>query len=185
MTITDVLSRRPPIAPPTLQLYRIRNSARGLFLSTGPLYLASHWKGGHSFPCLATILTTCPWCVACDARNHAYFPCLLKSDSTGPHRLVLELPAKTIPQMTDLYGKTFTASRRAPRAPVTIEFDNAPPNAPNPPPRVDHRETLRTIAKVYSLPDPAAYANEKDWLVAIHARVNDPDYTPARNLTPR
>lgn len=179
--ITDVLSRPPSLLPPTLPLHRIRQSARGLFLTTGPLYLASHWRAGHSFPCLATILTTCPWCTGCEPRHHAYFPCLLKWDVTNAHRVVLELPARTAPEISDLYGKLFTASRRSARAPVSIEFNNAPPNAAAPPPRLDHRETLRTIAKVYALPDPAAYQTEKEWLVAVDARANDPDYTPAKN----
>jgi hypothetical protein len=182
--ITDALSRRPRLLPPTLPLHRIRQSARGIFLTTAPLYLASHWRNGHSFPCLATILPTCPWCAGCEPRHHAYFPCLLKWDISNAHRVVLELPARTIPEISDFYGKVFTATRRSTRAPVTVTFDNAPPNAAAPPPHVDHRETLRTIAKVYALPDPAAYATELEWLVAIEARANDPDYTPAKKATP-
>ena len=182
--ITDDLSRRPSVLPPTLPLHRIRQSARGLFLTTAPLYLASHWRDGHSFPCLAKLLTHCPWCAGCEARHHAYFPCLLRCDIQKAHRVVLELPARTVPEIPDLYGKTFTLTRRSTRAPVTIEFDNAPPTAADPPPRLDHRETLRTIAKVYALPDPAAYPTEKQWLVAVDARVTDPHYTPAQNPTP-
>lgn len=179
--ITDVLSRRPSVLPQTLPLQRIRESARGLFLTTGPLYLASHWRAGHSFPCLATLLTTCPWCKSCEPRHHAYFTCLLKWDITYAHRVVLELPARAVPEITELYGKIFTATRRSARAPIILEIENAPATAAAPPPQVDHRETLRTIAKVYALPDPSAYSTEKDWLIAVDARVNDPDYTPAKN----
>lgn len=184
MPISDALAKRPRILAPTLPLSRIQNAARGLFLSNAPLYLASHWRTSRSFPCLATILTTCPWCAGCESRHHAYFPCLLKWDTTGSHRVILELPARAMPEIDDLYGKVFIATRRTPKAPVTIELDDAAAAAATPPPRVDHRETLRTIAKVYALPDPAAYATEQEWIIAVHTRANDPDYTPKTRLTP-
>jgi hypothetical protein len=75
----------------------------------------------------------------------------------------------------------FAATRRSKRAPVMIEIEAPRADAAAPPPRLDHRETLRTIAKVYALPDPAAYETEQKWLFAIQDRVNDPNYSPAKN----
>jgi hypothetical protein len=95
--------------------------------------------------------------------------------------VVLELPASCCPPDELLYGKHFTASRRGKRCPVNVEISDRQNSEPAPPPRRDQRETLRTIAKVYALPDPAAYDTEKEWLQAVQIRADDPDYSPGKS----
>ena len=179
MSITDVLSRRPRTLPPTLPLSRVHDFARGTILVDAPLFLASHWRNGRSFPCLSTILASCPYCAGCEQRHHAYIACVLNNGGTHTMKVVLELPAKCCPPDELLYGKHFVATRRGKRCPVNVEISDRQNDEPAPPPKADPRDTLRTIAKVYALPDPAAYDTEKEWLAAVQVRASDPDNSPA------
>jgi hypothetical protein len=181
MSITDVLSRRPRTLPPTLPLSRVRDYARGTILVDAPLFLASHWRNGRSFPCLEKILPSCPYCSGCEQRHHAYVACVLNSGGTHTSIVILELSARCFPLEEHLYGKHFTASRRGKRSPVDVEISDRQSDEPAPPPRREQRETLRTIAKVYALPDPVAYDTEKEWLAAVKIRVLDPDYSPGKS----
>ena len=96
-------------------------------------------------------------------------------------KVVLELPAKCCPPDELLYGKHFVATRRGKRCPVNFEISDRQNSEAAPPLKADPRDTLRTIAKVYAMPDPAAYDTEKEWLAAVHVRVSDPDYSPGRS----
>ena len=182
MNVTDALSRRPRTLPPTFPLCRVHDFARGTILVDAPLFLASHWRLGRSFPCLKSILPSCPYCAGCEQRHHAYIACVLNNGAAHTMNVVLELPAKCCPPDTSLYGKHFTATRRGKRSPVIIELSDRRDDEPAPPPRRDQCETVRTIAKVYALPDPAAYDTEMEWLLAIEARAADPDYSPGKSI---
>jgi len=62
---------------------------------------------------------------------------------------------------------------------MTIE--PRPPNVSAPPPPIGSDQVLRTLAKVYALPDPAAYETENEWLLALEIRTRSPDYSPGRH----
>jgi hypothetical protein len=181
MPVTDALSRRPRVLPPTLPLVRVASMARGLFLADSPLYLPSHWRLGRSFPCVAALLQHCPWCAGAERREHAYIPVLLAHTGYKPTRDLLEVPPHVFTENAGLYGKCFTASRRSKRAPLLVSIEPRPDDKPPPPPPIDAHQVLRTLAKVYALPDPAAYDTEHEWLLALQIRTDSPDYSPGRH----
>jgi hypothetical protein len=181
MPVSDALSRRPRVLPPTLPLVRVVSFARGLFLADSPLYLASHWRLGRSFPCVAPLLQHCPWCAGAEKREHAYIPVLLAHVGYKPTRDLLELPPHVFTENTRLYGMYFNASRRSKRAPVLMTIEPRQDNIPTPPIAIDNAQVLRTLAKVYALPDPAAYETEHEWLLALQIRTDSPDYSPGRH----
>jgi len=185
MSLIDRLTQRPGTTPPTLPLIRVRNVARGTILSSKPLFLPSHWRSSRSFPCTAELLGSCPWCVATPRREHAYIAATLLQATTRPRTIVLELPPHTLPTPAQLYGVCYLATRRSHRAPIVVELSTRPDNAPAPPPAIATDEILRTLRKVYHLPDPAAYRTEDLWLLDLKARVEHPDYTPQRALNPK
>jgi hypothetical protein len=181
MTVTDALARRPQVLPPTLPLARVKQHAHGTFLAATPLYLASHWRLGRSFPCLAPLLSHCPWCAGSERRDHAYIPVLLTHVPDRRPRVLLELPPYLFTENAELYGRHFTASRRCARAPVHLEISDRGQEEPSPPPSIPRDQVLRTLAKVYALPDPALYSTEAEWTLALQIRITSPDYTPGRH----
>jgi hypothetical protein len=183
MNVTDVLASRPKILPATLRLCRVNSFARGAFLTRTPLYFASHWRLGRSFPCVKTILPNCPWCAGCERRDHAYIAAVVSSGSTAWSRVILELPAHSIPERNSLYNKPFTAERRSKRSQIIVNVADDLAGDVSHPTAIPAAEILRTIAKVYSLPDPLAYPTETEWLKALQIRIEDPNYSPAKSPT--
>jgi hypothetical protein len=181
MQFMDALSRRPHVLPPTLPLVRVRDSARGVFLANAPIFFGTHWRIGRSFPCMLPLLGACPWCTSSERRDHAYIPVMLGHPGSRPTRDLLELPPSAFCENPNVYGKWFIAQRRSKKAPISIEVEDRKPEQSAPPPAIAADHSLRTLAKVFSLPDPLNFQTEAEWLLAVRLRIEHPDYSPAKH----
>lgn len=181
MNLSQRLSCVPDILPPTLPLGRVKDIAFGIFLCERPLFLGSHWRQSRSYPCTTTLLEECRWCASSARRDHAYIAVALTSSVAPSRKTVLELPAATFVTTSFLYGQRFILRRSGKRQPVTIEISSRPDEAPAPPPLRDDMCIIRTLMKVYGLPDPKSYATEHEWLLEVQVRVNHPEYSPSKS----
>jgi len=127
------------------------------------------------------LLDECRWCVSSARRDHAYIGVLLRCGSSPSRKVIVELSAATFIDVSFQYGQVFIARRKHKRGNVEIEISERPENSPTPMTKIDHFSILRTLMKVYGLPDPYAYNNERDWLLDVQTRVIHPEYTPAKS----
>jgi hypothetical protein len=185
--LEDLLHKRPPIVHRTYRLLRVHESLRGLIISHAPVYLCSHWRKGRTYPCVRTLLGDCPWCAATPQRQHAYIGIVAYTPARAPTRCILELsPASLQAAMTranvfDPYARPFDAQRTYKKSPVELRLlEPLKPEEPVKTP-IDTNEIVRTLAKVYALPDPSDHGSEEAWLLAVRLRVNSLDYTPAKH----
>jgi len=181
MDLYERLAIRPAICPPTWPLARIKDLAMGSFLCDSPLYLGSHWRLGRSFPCTTTLLEECRWCGSSERRDHAYIGVSLNCGSSPSRRVIIELSAATFIDINFQYGQRFVAKRKHKRGNVEIEISERPLDAKAPAAKIEQFSMVRTLMKVYGLPDPYCYDNERNWILDVQTRVNHPEYTPAKS----
>ena len=182
MSLLD-LSKRPALAKRTHRLVRLNADELVVLLCHSPAYFPSHWRSGHTFPCMAPILSTCPWCKACQSRDHAYVAGVQHRVQGWTEPVVIEMPPQSLhdamerADATDLHSYIMRATRRYSRAPLHVDLKEPEKRHDK---TIDHDAILRTLCKVYALPDPDAFPTTGEWKLACELRTNHADYTPAR-----
>jgi hypothetical protein len=180
----------PRILPSTLRLIRVRERLLSIVLSAKPVYIGSHWKNGRNVPCTRSLLNECPWCVSTPLRHHAYLGVRVTPPAATRFDAVVELSPQALLEATqvaatqNLHGLTLVCSRRHKKAPIDIHLDVDQHAALAILRIISTDDVLRTIAKVYGLPDPASYDGDQAWLLALRSRVFDPTYSPSRAQPP-
>jgi hypothetical protein len=184
------LRTRPALSRPTLRLLRPMDGSRIHVLSTQPCFARSHWRRCRSFPCTKSWIEECPFCDHASSREHAYLIGHPWTHNKQPSLYVIDLPAaaflKALEQHTyDTIAGTQLEIRRpakhaTPQILIYRSTDVDEKSAPLP----EQTEVLRTLCKVYSLPDPESYATRQAWNLAIKLRISDPEYSPSRRQPP-
>jgi hypothetical protein len=181
------LDQPPRTMQSPLRLVRVYDRLAGVFVSREPLYLGSHWRQGRSFPCVRKLLRECPWCRSTARREHAYLGVLVKTAPGHYYRAVIEIPPATVAQaladsdQEDLWGLAFQASRRHKKAPLSLVVsDERCPGIENQA-QTTSFDILRTLARVYGLPDPLEASAKESWLLQVQLRITHADYSPAKH----
>lgn len=179
------LNERPRSVSTTLRLVRVYSKLAGIFASEAPLYIGSHWRNGRSWPCVKKLLGHCPWCKGTPRREHAYLGVIITAAPDQKYRAVIELPPDTVHTALTISGAAepfrhgFTAERPRPKAPLRLKVDSDLVPGWETLRPTDAFEMLRTIARVYALPDPAEATARETWLLNLRLRIEDPEYSPA------
>jgi hypothetical protein len=179
------LEPEPQCVPRTLRLIRVYDVVRGIITSHEPLYLASHWRIGRSYPCIKHVVGVCPWCKGLPRREHAYIGVTTSTKAGQLFRAIMELPPDALAaamrdvETGDLYALGFDASRRHAKAPLKIDLHDGPDRVAAVGVTTTSTDILRTLAKVYGLPDPWTFTTEEDWKHQVYLRTNDPEYSPS------
>jgi hypothetical protein len=185
MSVESLLAP-PPLAPPTLRLLRCPDRMPLWVLSETPLYMASHWRNGRSYPCTATLFNYCLWCRSHERREPAYIGVLIGTEVSKrilevPPRPLLEI-IKALPEGRTLLGATITPRRHSRYSPIMLDCElSSATNFKGP--RITPADILRTLAKVYGLPDPLGVDPEA-WTKAVMERVTADGYNPSTKLPP-
>ena len=187
MSVIDTLSTRPSARPPALHVVRCHDQLVFISLSNAPLFLASHWRNGRSFPCSADLIGECRFCSPCPRRVHAYLAGMIASgNGQSWFKGAVELSPEPLLRLmdesgvADLLGHCLALDRQHKRGSVQVSFrkEQRRPNLS----AIGHMEILRTLTRLYALPEPDDYLTEEAWLLAVRIRVMAPDYTPARSV---
>jgi hypothetical protein len=182
------LSTPPTLLPPTLPLIRVRDHLNAVALAPKLDYLPSHWYNSRSFPCTMPLIQTCPWCDKTPKRLHAYLPILLKPPTADAYQAILELPATAATAAYNDHQEPIlyhycTITRRHKKATPQITFGDQIKTTLMPP-MVQPLQTLRTLCKIYALPDPLNYSSHAEWSLAVKLRISQPTYSPSRSQPP-
>jgi hypothetical protein len=184
-----IVTLEPPYARTRpYRLSRPGSSEILLLLTTQPLFLGSHWRLGHTWPCLRSILPACPYCASSDPRQHAYIGAQRSRNSDSSEPQVFEFSTQTWLSLTngtdeiaDHRGHIISATRRSKRAPVELKWLDKILKIPR---SINHDEILYTLCNVYRLPLPHGTDNANEWRLAVQLRVNCPDYRPFTSKEP-
>ena len=198
--MTDIdLTVKPAVRVPTYRLVRLHSQDRMLILTPHPAFLASHWRHARSFPCCQKLVGSCPWCDQCDRREHAYLGVLVPPTTMPPYRAILEAPpgplfaAMNAQNLNIVFGSTLISRRTAAKA--TPEINLLPFTGKDAEERVltrldskfhpiSQQDILRTLCKIYALPDPLEFKTTGEWKLAVKLRISSPDFTPAKHQPP-
>jgi hypothetical protein len=182
------LSERPAVVPTTLRLVRCYDRLAGVVASHEPIYFGSHWRLGRSWPCTKKLLGHCNWCKGNTVRTYSYLGVLVVHNTNQYYKAVLELPpdrlaeAMKIAELDDPYWHEFEAIRRAKRQPIRLTLSKLCITTQTQSPPVLPWDMLRTLSRIYGLPDPHEAAARDTWLAQVDLRTSDPEYSPAKQL---
>jgi len=186
MNVESVLAARPQLRRPALRVVRCRDNLRLVSLSHSPLFMASHWRGGRSFPCSRDLIGECRLCASSTRRHHAYIAGTINSGN-GEHwfRAALETPPEPLlraideSKSPDLLGRCLQLNRPHKRGSIQVIIkDEEKPRALA---ATEPSELIRTLMRLYALPEREDFQTEEAWLLAVRMRVMDKEYTPARS----
>jgi hypothetical protein len=158
-------------------------------LSEVPSYLDSHWRKSRTYPCTLQLVGACPWCDTAEKRQHAYLAGRRIEQNDQKSLCVLELPPSSLHAAmdteahSDLHGVGLIAMRPRKHATPEIKLYWPKPSERERAGPIASTEILRTLAKVYALPDPDDMDTEA-WAWAVKARTSSPDYSPSTHQPP-
>jgi len=183
------LTVRPYTRRPTLRLIRIGDLIRFQILSTCPSYLDSHWRRARTYPCTMKLVGSCPWCDTSEKRQHAYLAGRRLGQNSDSFQCILELPPSALhvamdaEQANDLHGWRLTADRPRKHATPQVKLYPPQPTERERTHAIPATEIVRTLAKIYALPDPDDL-DTAAWSWAVKARTSSPDYSPSTHQPP-
>ena len=189
--LSSVFYVRPPRREPCLQLVRIHDRAVFLLISDRFLWLPSHWEQGRSWPCTERLCGTCPRCLqSSPRRNYAYAGALHGYLHTEQRDLViLELSEHVAEQILEkkdqAAGESFTEYVRGSAWTVTkpnryakAKIERLQPTVPSI--TVPEESIIRTLCRIYSMPERENFSSMGEWQEAVQRRILDPAYSPGK-----
>jgi len=184
------LTIRPAAKAATYRIIRLHDRDRMLILSCVPAYLPSHWRRARSFPCCQPLVGSCPWCDSSERRDHAYLGVLVTTPTQPPFRAIVEAPPSSLraameaENVVSLFGLTLDSRRSQKKATPQITLIPAPEGLRCKSQPIEQDDILRTLCKVYALPDPADFTTTAEWQLATRLRISSAEYSPAKHQPP-